>query len=1827
MFPKTKHVRKTFQWLYEQDHQYTSFMTKNTRLKTAWTKSFQGYCRHRMAIASQHNTARHQQLLEQQRKARQLSGQHGDRLSKEQEAWTQPRGVGGAVDGSELGRSIVKCVQEGVGLRDGHGGRSQSGDQGGSHDQDRHPAEGDREVEEAGRDVDSTSEIRQLAHGEMHVQPRVQSSVLYSEIDKHIEFLEREFALILETQRETKQHGQWGLDLLEVYCGETSEITRQALNLGLRAKRFTVNHGDLSTAEGQQRLWSLIRRERPREIWVAPECGPWGNFSRLNMSRSTSTADRIHKKRHHKRVHLRLCNEIFLHQMTVGGNFHMEQPQGSELILQPEVRDIRVGTSCTTFDMCEVGKLLAPQQLKQKRGNNYLRKRTTVYTSSLLFHRAFDHRYCSKNHDHVRIEGKVLHLGRWISVSEYAARYSSGFGRNVARYLAIEVPNLPVWWDELQNSGCSVDPAFVGEVMRRRALPGTSEGERREGPAKRPRLLFKQPAIEPEGHAGTEFWQDVFQRADPLVPRVGKRSFVDDEIMARVQEGVPGMKVHRVEACRGTERYRLPDEGLDQSCIPLRLTVVRKRESGQLEVLGVPEEWTKLTRQRKIRKNVPASLSLTIFGEPQESPSASSGDVSSQAQTESSREVYEGDLEEPGGGPPRNVARHGPGFLRASPEVKAQIRRLHHNLGHPDAQRFFKFLRERQAEASVIQAALDFQCDSCLEAQKGHAATRPATIHEDVGFNSVVGMDTVTWTSRAGQRFTFLHAIDEGTLFHVATPSGTSQEALMQAFQRMWMSWAGPPQTVYVDPASSFNSETWRDQMQALDVRIKMTAAEAHWQLGRVEIHGGVLNRMMDRMDSEHPVTSPDKFEKMLMLACNAKNSLSRIRGYSPEQAVLGISSRLPASITSCENENVGSHALADSATEASERFQETLKMRTSARKAFIDADNSSALRRALLRRTRPMRGPYEVGDWILYWRQRGPNLRRVRGQWHGPACVVAVEGNRNIWMNHSGRLVRASPEQVRPASFREWKAVEQAVSQGGGSFADLRGGLQAGTFIDLEDEPLPSREDELAEDAPSEQSLTEPEAEIGQRALEPDEGSDPRDVEMDGVDVPVPESEGSESDILFGDDVTFSEFSERSSLMRWEVDLTPPEEIYCCMAGSPDEVALTASEARKKKVEIKMSNLSADDQFLFAKAKHKEITAWLKHGTVRKVSKGRIPDHAIMRCRWILSWKTANGTEKPCDVKNGQKAKARLVVVGFEDPDIGELSSDAPTLTKDGRQMVLQLVSSNKWELLSFDVSTAFLRGDGDGRLLGLHPPPELFEALEMSEHDDCELLKGAYGRVDAPFLWYKKFRDTLLGLGFRQCPLDPCVFSYTSGTGQELRVHGAIGIHVDDGIGGGDKVFLQKLEEIRAAFEFGSFEKRSFVFTGISLKQWDDGSIEMDQGAYVERIPSISISKMRRQEPTSPLTSDEISAIRSLIGALQYAAVHTRPDISARVGELQSGVPKATVQLLLDGNKLLAEAKANPLSIMVLPIASKSLTLCAFSDASFLSGTERFAHQGALIFATTPELLENERAVVAPVAWISKKIHRVTRSTLGAEAIALSGAVDRLLWLRILWAWLIHPEVDWKNPEMALQRERQAALVTDCKSAYDLLTTVAVPQCEEHRTTIECLLIRERLQSNCAVRWVTSGAQLADCLTKSMDPATLRSCLKSGRYCLYDEKKVLKQRSDKKQRQKWIRDATSGAQDVACMLADLHDFWETSTDGLVVRVHQVPRTRLFAPIGLSDCPVPLDELCLERTTYGKSLGGGTWHKADFWPGSGAAASQGTAWVGKTVFRKKKLC
>ena len=64
---------------------------------------------------------------------------------------------------------------------------------------------------------------------------------------------------------------------------------------------------------------------------------------------------------------------------------------------------------------------------------------------------------------------------------------------------------------------------------------------------------------------------------------------------------------------------------------------------------------------------------------------------------------------------------------------------------------------------------------------------------------------------------------------------------------------------------------------------------------------------------------------------------------------------------------------------------------------------------------------------------------------------------------------------------------------------------------------------------------------------------------------------------------------------------------------------------------------------------------------------------------------------------------------------------------------------------------------------------------------------------------LWHCELKAVLIALGFVISPLDPCLFVQpkkqmnNEDTG---HIHGILGIHVDDGIGGGDQFFLKQLK-----------------------------------------------------------------------------------------------------------------------------------------------------------------------------------------------------------------------------------------------------------------------------------------------------------------------------------------------------------------------------------------------------------------------------------------------
>lgn len=149
------------------------------------------------------------------------------------------------------------------------------------------------------------------------------------------------------------------------------------------------------------------------------------------------------------------------------------------------------------------------------------------------------------------------------------------------------------------------------------------------------------------------------------------------------------------------------------------------------------------------------------------------------------------------------------------------------------------------------------------------------------------------------------------------------------------------------------------------------------------------------------------------------------------------------------------------------------------------------------------------------------------------------------------------------------------------------------------------------------------------------------------------------------------------------------------------------------------------------------------------------------------------------------------------------------------------------------------------------------------------------------------------------------------------------------------------------------------------------------MNQTEYVHKIDMIDVPKPRRKEDKSQVTPSEMQQLRALCGSLQYAAVHSRPDLAAKVAFLQKRIPKATVEDLLEGNKVLREAKNTAeTSILVQPIPVEEVTFASFGDASFASEHQLRAQQGLFVMATTEKLSRNEVSEFSPIAWGSNRL-----------------------------------------------------------------------------------------------------------------------------------------------------------------------------------------------------------------------------------------------------------
>ena len=1567
-------------------------------------------------------------------------------------------------------------------------------------------------------------------------------------------------------------------DLFEVFCGPNSQLTHQCASLSGKAQRFNRDRCDLQSQEGRSILFSELHKCHPRDVWFAPECKPWCAFSNLNGSQSLEKWEELQQSRRRHLEQLALGIVLYRFQSNLNNHLHWEQPRGSLMFKLPILRELFEGTSAAEFDMCQFG-------LQDPQSHSPLKKGMIVMTTSKTLYQHLHGRTCQGKHEHhQRIEGSTQSGNQKVLRSQFSENYPRKFARSVMIQLLKCPKDDRIKTDCFVSLARSLNPTDdqlkkkprlslfrAKSEVSRVSEPSTNE------PAKRRRLDIKQNPLSCD-----QVWRSILEKCSPLIPRVGKKAIEDPEITKEVQTLIDDKRVCFLVAGRGIDRTMPPCKEVATGEAPFRKSVFIHRTSGKLLIEDEWEKWENLSKRQLVRSSHPCKFCITIFArnpdKPLNEPSeqASIRPESDVADLDNSAENKLDSCEDKMATNPHasmptvlgpvqkidvNTTAHGPKFVSLSKENQQAIIKAHTNLGHPSHDRLKVLFRQQGVDASIIDGIDDLRCSVCAM-QSRPKVSRTATIRNALDFNDRIAVDGLKFTNQQGQVFHLYHIIDFGTSFHTAViaPSRTSENAI-QCLIQAWLCWAGAPTEIMFDSATEFNSEPFLNFLRQYNNRGVTTVPDAHWQNGRSERHGAILEDMLKKVDLEHPIQSYSHLQRCLWHVTQAKNACSLRRGFAPEILVFGKGTRIPGSL--CGDDQLPSHGCADSETSQGIQFKENLAIRESARRAFHAADNNAALRRAMLSRTRPHGGQYSPGEWVMLWKTVG----NQKG-WFGPMQVVIHESESTVWLTWGGKLYRGAPENVRPVSAYEAHKIDFKVAANVSQIRENQNTIRETLTNTERDVVIPANQPPSNPETPSIETEIVPGAAVVPNETVPSVGSqsqpdqepesDPMataPIELAGpqanpIEVPVPSDDeglhciGLES--VDEEPILFIEDDMKHLAWRIEINIDDEDIKSWRNETDPHEMCFLASAAKRSRAEVKLVSLNQQDKQEFHKAKNSEIMNWLRTDTVCKMLRSQLSPQEVLRCRWVLTWKPIEKKDRDPKEPKDRKAKARLVVLGYLDPSIEKLNRDSPTLSKHARMLLLQIIASNAWTLRSFDIKAAFLQGKTqEDRIIGIEPVPELIDAMNLRQNEICRLKKSAYGLIDAPYLWYQTLNEELLKLGFESAPFDPCLYILRRADGSP---RGALGIHVDDGLCGGDEVFLSKLDLLQQKYPFGSQKMSDFVFTGIQLRQRSDMGIVMSQSEYVRKINPIKIESNRRSQTELKVNEEERQQLRALIGSLQYAAVNTRPDIASRLSFLQSKVNSATIDTLFEANKTLHETKRHhDVEIVIQPIRCKDLRFLAFSDASFASKSSPDSHTGCLVMSTHKAIMENAQCPVSPLSWGCKKIQRVVTSTLSAETMSLATTLDQLSWIKLFWGWMLDPKVNWRQPTEALQTLPTAVstatyqaqkldpsvAATDCKSLFDLVTRTAPPNCGEFRTQLQARSIKDLLAEGIKLRWVHSGAQLADALTKIMEASFLRETLRLGKYKLHDELAILQQRSHNRTRLKWLKEQSEETAD----------------------------------------------------------------------------------------------
>jgi hypothetical protein len=435
------------------------------------------------------------------------------------------------------------------------------------------------------------------------------------------------------------------------------------------------------------------------------------------------------------------------------------------------------------------------------------------------------------------------------------------------------------------------------------------------------------------------------------------------------------------------------------------------------------------------------------------------------------------------------------------------------------------------------------------------------------------------------------------------------------------------------------------------------------------------------------------------------------------------------------------------------------------------------------------------------------------------------------------------------------------------------------------------------------------------------------------------------------------------------------------------------------------------------------------------------------------------------------KKYKARCVARGFlqkKGQDYEE--SWAGTANSTAIRVLIALAIAYGWSRHQVDIMTAFLHALLHEETYARPPPP-----IQLPKGFVWKLKRALYGLVQSPRAWFRRLKDEMIKLGFRQSPYEPCIYIHNS-----RRL--IISVVVDD-----LSIFTPEdchaiwfKHELSRIFNITD-EDEDCTYLGMQINCTRD-KVSLHQSVYANKIierfdlnglapakipakPSVKLTK----NATEKTDAARRTLYLEKFGSLNYLPTMTRPDLAYSLSICGRYMANPTQEHMDAIDNIYAYVKATP--HMSISYKKQEPFLEGYVDADWVGCLDSRRSTTGYVFTIAG----------GPVSWSSKRQNIVALSTTEAEYIAAGEAVKEALWLKRF------------INDLAFEgyHIQSVPLHVDNQSAIALMKNPIAHQRTKH-IDARHHFIRDVIEDgDVTIKWISGKDNIADMFTKALPKA----------------------------------------------------------------------------------------------------------------------------------------